>query len=92
MHKILVGFLLGITTVSFLFLYNKSCIYSRSAVVVGVDYTADVITVEDSTGNLWTFEGVEDYDLKNRVALTMSDNGTDWDIKDDRIIEVRYDS
>ena len=92
MRKMLVGFLLGVTTVSCLFLYNKYCIYSRSAVVVGVDYTADVITVEDSTGNLWTFEGVEDYDLSDRVYLTMSDSGTDWNIKDDKIIEVRYDS
>ena len=92
MRKVLVGFLLGVTTISCLFLHNKSCIYSRSAVVVGVNYTADVITVEDSTGNLWTFEGVEDYDLSDRVALTMHDNGTEWDIKDDRIIEVRYDS
>ena len=92
MHKMLVGFLLGVATVSCLFLYNKSCIYSRSAVVVGVDYTADVITVEDSTGNLWTFDGVEDYDLRDRVSLTMSDSGTDWNIKDDRIIDVRYDS
>ena len=92
MHKMLVCFLVGVATVSCLFLYNKSCIYSRSAVVVGVDYTADVITVEDSTGNLWTFEGVEDYDLSDRVALMMHDNGTDWNIKDDRIIEVRYDS
>ena len=92
MRKMLVGFLLGVATVSCLFLYNKSCIYSKSAVVVGLDYTADVITVEDSTGNLWTFDGVEDYDLNDRVALTMSDNGTDWDIKDDRVIEVIYDS
>lgn len=91
MRKMLVGFLLGVTTVSCLFLYNKSCIYSRSAVVVGVDYTSDVVTVEDSTGNLWTFEGVEDYDLSDRVALTMHDNGTDWNITDDRIIEMRYD-
>ena len=92
MRKMLVGFLLGVATVSCLFLYNKSCIYSKSAVVVGLDYTADVITVEDSTGNLWTFDGVEDYDLSDRVDLTMHDNGTDWNIKDDRIIEVRYDS
>ena len=92
MRKMLVGFLLGVATVSCLFLYNKSCIYSRSAVVVGIDYIADIVTVEDSTGNLWTFEGVEDYDLRDRVSLTMHDNGTDWDIKDDRIIEVRYDS
>ena len=92
MRKMLIGFLLGVITASCLFLYNKSCMYSRSAVVVGVDYTADVITVEDSTGNLWTFEGVEDYDLSDRVVLTMHDNGTDWNIKDDRIIEARYDS
>lgn len=92
MRKMLVGFLLGITTVSCLFLYNKSCIYSKSAMVVGVDYTADIVTVEDSTGNLWTFEGVEDYDLNDRVALTIYDHGTDWSIKDDRIIEARYDS
>ena len=92
MRKMLVSFLLGVATVSCLFLYNKSCIYSKSAVVVGLDYTADVITVEDSTGNLWTFDGVEDYDLSDRVSLIVHDNGTDWDIKDDRIIEVRYDS
>ena len=92
MRKMLVGFLLGVATVSCLFLYNKSCIYSRSAVVVGVDYTSDIVTVEDSTGNLWTFDGVEDYDLSDRVSLIVHDNGTDWDIKDDRIIEVRYDS
>lgn len=92
MRKMLVGFLLGVTTVSCLFLYNKSCMYSRSAVVVGVDYSYNRVTVEDSTGNLWTFEGVEDYDLNDCIALTMSDNGTDWDIKDDKIIEARYDS
>ena len=92
MRKMLVGFLLGVATVSCLFLYNKSCIYSKSAVVVGVNYTSDIVTVEDSTGNLWTFDGVEDYDLRDRVSLIMHDNGTDWDIKDDKIIEVRYDS
>lgn len=91
MRKMLVGFLLGVVTVSCLFLYNNSCIYSKSAIVVGVDYTSNIITVKDSTGNLWTFEGVEDYELKDRVSLTMHDNGTDWDIKDDRIIEARYD-
>ena len=92
MRKMLVGFLLGVATVSCLFLYNKSCIYSRSAVVVGVDYASDIVTVEDSMGNLRTFDGVEDYDLSDRVSLIVHDNGTDWDIKDDRIIEVRYDS
>ena len=91
MRKMLIGFLLGVTTVSCLYMCNKSCIYSKSAVVVGLDYTTDIVTVEDSTGNLWTFEGVEDYELKDRVSLTMHDNGTDWDIKDDRIIEARYD-
>lgn len=91
MRKMLVGFLLGVLTVSCLFSYDKLCIYSKSAVVVGVDYTADIVTVKDSTGNLWTFEGVEDYELNDRVSLTMCDNGTDWNITDDRIIEMRYD-
>lgn len=89
MRKMLVGFLLGVVTVSCLFLYNNSCVYSKSTVIVGLDYTSDIVTVEDSAGNLWMFEGVEDYDLNDRVTLTMHDNWTEWTIKDDRIMEVR---
>lgn len=89
MRKMLVGFLLGVVTVSYLFLYNNSCVYSKSTVIVGLDYISDIVTVEDSAGNLRTFEGVEDYDLNDRVTLTMHDNWTEWTIKDDRIMEVR---
>lgn len=91
MRKFLVGFLFGVCLTYSLFALDKSSIYSRSAKVVGLNYDTDIVTVKDTTGNVWTFEGIEDYELCDKVALTMSDSWTEWTITDDRILSVRYD-
>ena len=47
------------------------------------------MTVEDTTGNLWSFNGAEDWEINDTCALIMDDNSTK-DIRDDIIISTRY--
>lgn len=49
----------------------------------------DTVTVEDSNGNLWSFDGAEDWEINDSCALIMDDNNTK-DIRDDTIISTRY--
>lgn len=49
----------------------------------------DTVTVEDSNGNLWSFNGAEDWEINDSCALIMNDNNTK-DIHDDTIISTRY--
>ena len=49
----------------------------------------DTVTVEDSNGNLWSFNGVEDWQVGDCCALIMDDNFTS-EIMDDTIISTRY--
>lgn len=63
--------------------------YPACGVVVRLDYTADIVTVEDVTGHEWQFYEVEDWCLGDVAAMIMYDNGT-LSIKDDEIIDVRY--
>lgn len=49
----------------------------------------DTVTVEDSNGNLWSFNGAEDWEVGDGCALIMHDNST-REIVDDVIISTRY--
>lgn len=49
----------------------------------------DTVTVEDSNGDLWSFDGAEDWEINDLCALIMNDNNTK-DICDDTIISTRY--
>lgn len=49
----------------------------------------NTVTVEDSNGNLWSFNGVEDWQVGDGCALIMHDNSTSK-IIDDTIISTRY--
>lgn len=64
-------------------------IYPACAVVVSLDYTADVVTVEDVTGHTWQFYGVEDWCPGDVAALLMYDYGTAT-ILDDEIMTAHY--
>lgn len=63
--------------------------YPLATVVVEADAEKDVVTLEDGTGNLWAFEGVEDWELGDVCACIMGDNGTE-NISDDRIVSAKY--
>lgn len=49
----------------------------------------DTVTVEDSNGNLWSFNGAEDWEVGDGCALIMDDNSTS-EIVDDVIISAKY--
>lgn len=63
--------------------------YPLSTIVTEINIKDDSVTVEDSNGNLWLFNGVEDWQVGDGCALIMNDNNTK-DIRDDTIISTRY--
>lgn len=66
-------------------------LYSKSTVVVELNYSDDIVVCEDFNGNLWTFNGTEDWCVGDICSMIMSDNNTPDNIYDDTIEEVRYD-
>lgn len=63
--------------------------YAATGRVMAVSAGTDTIIVEDYSGNLWAFYGVEDWMEGDCVSLVMSDAGTE-EIYDDEILSVRY--
>ena len=71
-------------------IYNAnqiSHLYPLSTTVTEINN--DTVTVEDTNGNLWSFNGAEDWEINDSCALIMNDNNTK-DIRDDVIISTRY--
>ena len=64
-------------------------LYPTTAVVYELDRENDLVTVEDANGNLWQFEGCEDWDINDICSMLMDDCGT-ASIYDDEIVMVRY--
>lgn len=71
-------------------LYNAnqfSHLYPLTTTVTETDN--DTVTVEDSNGNIWSFDGAEDWEVGDGCALIMDDNSTS-EIVDDVIISAKY--
>ena len=71
-------------------LYNAnqiSHLYPLTTTVTQINN--DTVTVEDSNGNLWSFNGAEDWEVGDGCALIMDDNSTS-EIIDDKIISAKY--
>lgn len=78
------------TDLSLAKLYNanqQKHLYPLSTTVMEINN--DTVTVEDSNGNLWSFNGAEDWEINDSCSLIMNDNNTK-DIHDDVIISTRY--
>lgn len=78
------------TDLSLAKLYNanqQKHLYPLSTTVTEINN--DTVTVEDTSGNLWSFNGTEDWEVGDCCALIMDDNSTK-DIRDDVIISTRY--
>ena len=65
--------------------------YAKSVHVVEIDRDADVVTFEDCNGNLWDWEGVEDWEVGDNAALLMNSKGTEK-IFDDEIISAKFEN
>ena len=63
--------------------------YPLTTRVVEVDENADLVTCEDFNGNLWEFEGCEDWQKGDICSLLMDSNGTKK-IFDDKIMLAQY--
>ena len=68
----------------------KAETYALTTVVVSLDYDADVVECMDFNGNVWAFDGCEDWALFDVCSMTMDDMNTN-SIYDDAIINCRYD-
>lgn len=68
---------------------SETNLYPMTAVVYELDRENDLVTVEDANGNLWQFEGCEDWDINDICSMLMDDCGT-ASIYDDEIVMVRY--
>lgn len=64
-------------------------LYPLCGIVTEVDYKKDYIVIEDFTGNLWVWEGAEDWGRKDIASMIMDDKGTDL-IIDDEIVKIYY--
>lgn len=63
--------------------------YPLTTIVVKINEDSDIVTVEDYNGNLWQFEGVEDWAIGDICSMIMSPSKTEK-IYDDVILSTRY--
>lgn len=64
--------------------------YGMTAIVTNISRPLDCVTIEDCNGNLWQFDGVEDYEIGDICSCVMSNNNTEDTIIDDTIVSVQY--
>lgn len=65
-------------------------VYPNTAIVTAIDYNTDFFEVATSTGIKYTLKGVEDWEVGDLASLLMYDIGSDGDITNDLVIELRY--
>lgn len=64
--------------------------YTKSTIVIDINYDDDLVTVQDSFGDTWQFFGCEDWEKGDICALIMDNNGTSDTIYDDFITNTNY--
>lgn len=79
-----------ITIIATVIMIAAKSLYPSYGKVVKVDRKNDTITIKDSCGRTYTWDGAEDWHKGDGAALLMYDNGTPNKVKDDIIIKIRY--
>lgn len=64
--------------------------YPLTGKVTELHLGTNTVVVKDGAGNKWAFRGIDDWFLEDTVSMIMSDNGTPDNIKDDKVVDVRY--
>ena len=63
--------------------------YERTGYVSYIDDCTDIITITDTTGNMWDVNvDTECYNKNDKVILKMYTNFTDFNITDDEVIDI----
>ena len=79
-----------ITIFASVILIAAKSLYPSYGRVIKVDRKNDTISIRDTYGNVRVWDGAEDWDKGDGVALLMYDNGTPRNVRDDKIIKLRY--
>ena len=69
---------------------ENSQTYRMHAYVSGYDGDSVRFTDKETENDFWWGDR-DDWDMWDNAVLTMNDNGTPADMKDDRIIRVKYE-
>lgn len=64
--------------------------YPKTTICLAVNHQTDTVTVADCNGTKWTFNGCQDFEEGDLIALIMNDNGTPDTIWDDTVVTARY--
>lgn len=64
-------------------------LYSVAMIVTELDEENDTVIMQDANGNIWSFEGIEDWFVGDLASVMLDKNGTQ-EIYDDTIVKVRY--
>lgn len=65
-------------------------LYTRTGLIVDLDYTTDTVTVVDGVGLTWQFFGCEDYCVGDLVEMLFREAGKPQYIFDDVIVSTSY--
>ena len=63
--------------------------YSTIGRVVGYDSPSDTLYIKSDDGNLWEYDGIEDWLIDDLCSMVFCDNGTE-EIEDDEVVYIRY--
>lgn len=66
---------------------TQGSIYPECGIVTEIE--EDLVTIETCNGNQFQFEGANDYELGDLIAVTFYDNGTKT-VSDDVILDTKY--
>lgn len=66
-------------------------IRATTAVITGFNFTDDTVICADSAGNIWEFEGIEDWEFGDVVTMLFDTRGTE-EIFDDEIVRATYNA
>jgi hypothetical protein len=66
--------------------------YTRDVIVHKIDNNTQEITVIDTNYNVWKYytQDTTQYTVGQEITVVMNDNHTDSNIKDDKIVEVKW--
>lgn len=81
--------ILLIAIVAALVLATMASLYLNAGRVVAVEYDNDLVIIEDNAGQIWLWEGVEDFCCGDYVSMLMWDRFSPATISDDVILRLR---
>ena len=85
---IIITIFVNIETINCINSDNKNSYYPLMATVIEIN--DNIVMIEDNNGEVWEFEGSEDWQINDICSCIMNDKGTKT-IYDDEIVKIKFD-